>query len=286
MDLIKKLKPNIFVLKICFFGNRLSHIFKLFILVIGLFTGQILHADITMDQAEMIRQKVAQLQAIRRQQIDMNMALDAQEKKEQQKIQQLSGQRKRLKDEVAQEQQAVNEQLVDIAQANHKIRQAMTWQQLIVSHGSMLLDDLVVPPVEIDEQASIDLLAIKKIFDKESKFQISDDASEIPTFKAVSQLSSWFSTLRQQSRKIELFNQPITLTDGRQLNAYVLQLGLVGSLFELENKKLSGYLQDGSWQINLSEPQRKAIHQAIAILRGQQPPSLVDLPLTLPVEGQ
>jgi hypothetical protein len=87
-------------------------------------------------------------------------------------------------------------------------------------------------------------------------------------------------------RTTEFWNQPVTLPDGRQLQAYQVRLGLVGQLFVTEQGDLAGLATGDNaatpWRTDLPEAVTKQIRAVAEVLRQRKPPGVLAVPIDPP----
>ena len=84
---------------------------------------------------------------------------------------------------------------------------------------------------------------------------------------------------------IALSDEPVTLANGREPDAYVVHVGLVAEFFVTEDGRDVGqatFDADAPWARDLSGGDRRALLRALEVLRGRRAPELTVLPFHRP----
>jgi hypothetical protein len=240
------------------------------------------HAQSKNDQATELRQKIAQLQSLRLERIEIQQQLTDQNSKRHIAADRLGSQVQELKKRTA-EAQLQNEALVkQIDSVKQQTDADMQWltstsQDALKATSKIHLSNTNTPETNALLQNAITQLA------DQSKRQLDESHK---SYDGIINLTKWLQTQRQQARRIELSSQTISLSQNRVIHAYVLQIGTVARYLASEDYSELGYQTANGWQTSLTETQKQNISQAIAMLRGKVPPALLALPFAPEKAGE
>lgn len=162
--------------------------------------------------------------------------------------------------ELTEARQRLSDQFTDAATAGQPVAEAM--EQRIATGV----------PFRRDERAETAAAAAEAM--------ASGDALE--QAEGVAALLSFAGEEFRLTRETRFWNDPATLDDNRRVHAYQARLGLVQQILISEDGTQTGaaaHTAERAWQLDLTQAQRRQIMGAAAILRQQEPPRLIDVPL-------
>ncbi|MDA1012982.1 MAG: DUF3450 family protein [Planctomycetota bacterium] len=113
-----------------------------------------------------------------------------------------------------------------------------------------------------------------------------DDAAE----QTVEGVRRFFEVIGEEwlsARSVTLANEPVVLAEGREArHSWIVGFGFVSQLFASEDGRVVGWRQHGDasqWKTELDHENRRRVANVVDIVREKQPPTLVPVPLELPV---
>ncbi len=234
------------------------------------------------EQSVSLREKLTELQALKRERIELVEQIVQTQKQHQQRIDRLANQVQDAKKHLL-ESQLENQQLSSRLTELKKHRSDDLHWLTSTSALALSASKQITPPLTLSPESVALLQDSVEQLSRQADSK-ADDVNQ--SFDAIIHLIQWLQTQRQQARRVELVNKSIVLPDERVIHAYVLQVGTVAAFFASEDYRLSGYRTAAGWQTHLSQTQQQNLAQAIAMLRGKLSPALLSLPFDIQKAGQ